>query len=167
VALTVEDGTVVAGADSYVSLAAAATYATNHGNTTFAALASDALREAALRYATTWVDNRYSWPGTIVDDDQALNWPRGGAYDAQGRGIDSDEIPQALKDAVCEAAFAHVTATLAEVLDRGGMTTSEKVGPVEVTYSTVAPPSRTFPFIDSIVSRIVGSWTPGIAVLVR
>lgn len=149
-ALTVETGAIVANADSYISRADADTYATNHGNTSWASVSADN-RDAALRYATKWIDGRYSWPGSIVDDDQVLAWPREGVTDAEGRIIAITEIPQVLKDAVCEAAFAHVAEALNEILSRGGEIESVKAGPVEVTFKSSAPPSRTFPFIDSIL----------------
>src|SRR5688572_28949046 len=115
--LIVETGAIVAGAESYISVADALTYGTKHpseGATAFAALA-EASQEGALRIATTWVDTRYGWPGGIVDEDQALSWPRNYACDAEGRDISATTIHVALKNAVCEAAFAHVNEALNEV----------------------------------------------------
>lgn len=167
--LVIEDGTIVAGADSYISAANAVVYGAKHtgaGQAAFAALA-EASQESALRISTQWLDARYQWPGTIVDDDQALSWPRAGAIDSEGRDIASDAIPQAIKDALCEAAFAHALEDLNEIRSRGGLTTSETVGPISVTYSSAAPPGRSFPFIDSLLKRIAGPFMAGILTLVR
>src|SRR5712664_1631195 len=77
-ALIVEDGTIVSGAESYIGVTDAATYHNNRGNTTFAGLSSDALREQMLRKATDYMQEMYRlrWTGSRVSTQQALDWPR-------------------------------------------------------------------------------------------
>ena len=63
--LEVEDGTGKATAESYISVVDASTYFTARAVTAWAALASDALREAALRKATEYMIATYRdrWQG--------------------------------------------------------------------------------------------------------
>lgn len=154
-ALTVESGAGLANAESYISVADADTYFSNHGSPSAWTALTTADKESALRYATLWVDRRYAWPGEIryPETPQALSFPlEVGAEDMQGRELAT--VPQAVKDATCEAALAHVNGTLAEVRDRGGAIQSATVGPLSVTYSSGAPNGRTFPYIDALLSTI-------------
>lgn len=98
-------------ADSYATLAEANTYHIDRGNTAWTG--SDALRDAALRRATTWVDNtyRHRFPGWRTDDrDQNLEWPRTHAFDIAGELLDVDEIPIEIKRAQIEAALRELVA---------------------------------------------------------
>ncbi len=165
-AIVVETGAIVAGANSYISVAGADSYFEARNNLTWAAL-SDEDKEAALLYATSWIDSRYSWPGSIIADAQTLSWPRMGAYDADLRSISSATIPQAIIDAECEAALAHVVAVLNEVRERGGGLAYAKVDVLEVSYFRGAAAGRTFPYIDSIVAKIAGPFSNGIITTYR
>ncbi len=165
-AIIVETGAIVAGANSYVSEAYADSYFETRNNSDWAALSTEA-KEAALVYATSWIDSRYSWPGIIVDDSQALSWPRLGAYDVDLRSISSTSIPTALSHAVCEAALAHVSAVLNEVRERGGGLAYAKVDVLEVSYFRGAAAGRTFPYIDAILYKICSPFSNGILTTYR
>lgn len=109
-AVIVEDGTGVAGANSYVSAADCGTYATARGLT----FTPDGTGDSALIRATTWLDATYInyWPGVpTLGRSQDLQWPR---YDVEnttevtdvdGNTIAKDEIPVEVIDALCEAAI--------------------------------------------------------------
>lgn len=165
-AVIAEDGTGLAAANSYVSVATADAYFSARNNTTWAAY-STAVKEAALLYACQWLDARYSWPGTISVDTQALSWPRDGVTDSEGRIIDLDVVPAALKDAQCEAAAAHALEALNEVLARGGAISSVTVDVLSVTFSASASPGRSFPYIDGIVARIAVPFSAGLLTTYR
>lgn len=165
-ALIVEDGSIVTGANTYVSEAYADAYFEARNNSEWAALSTEQ-KEAALLYATSWVDSRYSWPGIIVDDSQTLSWPRLGAYDVDLRSISSTSIPTALLSAVCEAALAHVSAVLNEVRERGGNLAYAKVDVLEVSYFRGAAAGRTFPYIDAILYKISIPFSNGILTTYR
>lgn len=158
-ALTVEDGSVVAGADSYISLADAETYFTNHGPPS-GWTGTDAVKEGALRYAASWLDSTYAWAGVIVDSDQALDWPRSGVYDDEGRLLAADEIPQRLRDAQCEAALEHLSAALNVGLDRGGLVKRRKVGPLETEFADHAPGRRVRDYLDALVAPLTSGGSP-------
>ena len=80
--LIVEDGTGKVDAESYQSVSAADTYFSNVGNSLWTG--STAVKEAALRKATIYLDSTYQWQGSIFSLEQSLNWPRLGVYDYQG-----------------------------------------------------------------------------------
>jgi len=164
--ITVEDGTIVANANSYVSVATADSYFSARNNTAWAAY-STPVKEAALLYACQWLDARYAWPGTISSDTQALSWPREGVTDSDGRIIDLDAIPTALKDAQCEAAAAHALEALNEILARGGAISSVTVDVLSVSFSASAAPGRSFPYIDGIVARIATPFASGVLTTFR
>jgi hypothetical protein len=108
-ALTVEDGSGIAAADSYVSLADASTIATALGLTFAISGDDEALAEQALRRATLWLDSTYRsrFPGWRTHYRlQGLEWPRQGAYDQNvvPQYIAVDEIPTEIKKATVIAA---------------------------------------------------------------
>ena len=76
--LVTEDGTGLATAESYATLVEAAAYHTSIGNSSWAALASDTVREQYLRKATFYMLQRYRprWSGWRKTSTQALDWPR-------------------------------------------------------------------------------------------
>lgn len=160
----------MANADSYISLVDAASYHTARGNTSWGAVATDALREIALRKATTYIDQKYysRWKGAQINPvTQSLQWPRAGVkvaqeqvyydvppsyYDTQYSGfLAITTIPQRLKDAVCEAALISLTEVLNPALKRGGKVTSVTVGPISQTFSGSAPSTTTYQIIDRLL----------------
>lgn len=149
-ALTTEDGTGKSDAESFVSLADAETYFTNHVAPAQWSAASDAQKEAALRYATAWVDLGFDWPGSVVSTSQALGWPREGVTDRDGREIASNVVPQSVQDATCEVAAVHLSKAVNEVLARGGQISRLKISPVELDTGG----SRFFAWVRSILSPI-------------
>lgn len=156
-AFIVEDGTGVSGANSYATTATADTYLGDRGYTAWAGYTT-AQKQARLINATQYVDNAYKWPGVKQDTANALNWPRSGAYDAEGTGIDNDTIPQALKDAVCLAALE---SSLVETLDRGGAVQSETVAVISKTYFASASPGKTFPQVTLALKPLLGGGSQG------
>jgi hypothetical protein len=109
-ALTIEDGTGVAGADSYVTLAEVVAFLTAYepasALTAWSAL-STAEQERHCRRATQYLDLAYGprFLGRRVEEDQALAFPREGIVTDDGFEIDSDTIPASLKSACCETAW--------------------------------------------------------------
>ncbi len=150
-ALTVEDGTVVASADSYISQADADTYFTNHDDPSDWTGATSALKDSALRFAVMTMDGMFEWSGAVQSSTQVLGWPRTSAEDAEGRAIASSTIPQRIKDAQCELAVQHIGSPINAALDRGGDVRRERAGPVEVEYSEGAAAEQVKPLIERIL----------------
>jgi hypothetical protein len=129
-ALIVEDGSIVANANSYVSDADYTAYAAARGKTIGA---SAAIRDQELILAMDYIEShRAQFQGSKVSSAQALQWPRTGAY-IDGFAIGSDEIPQELKSAQIEAAIlANSTALLPSGNTQNVQ--SEKLGELQISY---------------------------------
>jgi len=104
-ALVVEDGTVVEDANAYADVAYADAYlaANIHVFAQWDALAQEQ-KEFLLVWATRELDAQATWRGSKTDEESPLRWPRTGVYDVDGVPIGVNEIPTALKNAVCELA---------------------------------------------------------------
>lgn len=102
---TVEDGTLVVGANSYVSTTYADDYFIIDPNFTTAWTAlSSTQKQYYLAWATRILDQKVVWRGERYTTTQALRWPRKYVYDADDNLIDPTEIPRQLKEATCEFA---------------------------------------------------------------
>jgi len=89
-ALTVETGAIVTGANSYVSRADAIAYASDRGVTLADSTATDAILIKAAAYLESY---RNKFKGELVSRDQPLAWPRYNAV-IEGFAWDYDEIPR-------------------------------------------------------------------------
>lgn len=123
--------------NSYVSLATAQTYMDARLNAdAWDDAATDDIRNRALVMAARRLnDESYVGQPVYVDPRQALAWPRHGAYDRDGVWLDSDAIPQVVKDAQCELALALLVADTDDLLADTGLEgfSAVTVGPISVT----------------------------------
>ncbi len=106
-ALIIEDGSVVADAQSYASATELATYADLRG-TTLTAVEAD--REKLLIKAMDALQDR-CWKGERVSIDQVLAFPRFDV-DRDGQLLPSDEIPRELLYGQMALALAAIDTTL-------------------------------------------------------
>lgn len=150
--LIVEDGTGLATAESYASVASLDAYAAAHGSPAAWTAAGVVAKEAALRYASTWVDGRYLWRGIVLRTTQRLSWPRSGAVDPDGRELTG--VPARLVELVCQAALEHLVESLTAPAARGGAVASERVGSLEVSYFPGAPGGRSFSYLDDLADPL-------------
>lgn len=103
--LTVEDGTGLANANSFASLAEANSY---HEGIVAAHRsvwdsASDTTKSESLVMATRLLDRQTQWIGERKLSTQALSWPRNEA-ECDGHEVLSTIVPQPVKDATSELA---------------------------------------------------------------
>jgi hypothetical protein len=105
ITLIVEDGTLVANANTYISLEEATAYLEIDPRLgpIWAAMVDDEKRNQMLVFATRWLDENYQWFGAQVTKTQALRWPRCGMNDGEFC-VPSTIIPPALKHAVAQTA---------------------------------------------------------------
>lgn len=163
--LVVEDGTGLAGANSYVTLAQADTYLRARDRaTTWDAL--DAQTKAGrLIMATAYLDAAVQWAGEINTSIQALGWPRTGAVDKHGRALASNAVPTAVAHAVIEIAQAGDITT-----ERSRAATVKTVGPITVEYASESDVSQgpgRYAFALALVSDLVRASAAGAIRLVR
>jgi hypothetical protein len=101
--LTVEDGTNIPGANSYVSIEEADEYLTIRPNYSSWEDVED--QDFYLIWATQLLDQRAKFSGVKTFNDSALRWPRVGACDRDGLPVGGGEIPEGLRQATIEIAY--------------------------------------------------------------
>lgn len=148
-AIVIEDGTQVAGANSYVTEAELTAYATARGIT----LTGTA--EPLLIQAMDYIESR-RFKGDKMTKAQPLQWPRSGVY-VDGYLIENDEIPGKLKSAQLALAVAidagnNPLATSTQAVKR------EKVDVIEVEYQDGTSSS---PYIASVQAYLSDLIIPG------
>lgn len=168
--LIIETGEGVPGAESYVTVAEADAYHRKMGNAAWpAAPVGDedrelAAKEAALRRSALFLD-AYALPrltaaggGEKKRHDQALLFPRTGAVDFSGAPLDRDSVPDAYKNAQCEAALLAFTGVrLTPEAEAGPLLKRKKIDVLEKEWfegSYGAKP--VFGWLDSLLSGLFG-----------
>lgn len=130
-ALIVEDGTGMAAAESYVSVAWADDYLRRRARAATWDSYDVTTKAAYLLAATEYLDAMCQWRGTVLTVGQALGWPRSGALDKWARTVDEASVPSLVKTAVVEIA------SLGSITREGTAVMTRKViGPIEVEYDT-------------------------------
>lgn len=135
ITIVVEDGTGVASANSYVTVAEARTYAENRGVTLSAV---DDEVAAMLIKAVDYLEAQCCrYQGAKVDENQALCWPRTGVYFGSSETeFASDAIPNNLKSAQNALAMAvNQGIDLLPNLLASDYVTEETVGPITTKYA--------------------------------
>lgn len=135
-ALTVEDGTGVAGADAYVSLEDCTAYANAHELNDWLNATAD--QDAAIRRATAFLDRTYTWKGYKTwGRSQTLAWPRVEVLDEEDNEILGTEIPIEIVQATCELAAYEAAnpGALTPAVTATSFVTRERVGDIEVNYA--------------------------------
>lgn len=140
VVFTVEDGTIIDGANSYVTVAYADDYLSIKADSSDWTALSDVVVQKYLMLATRVLDQRAKFPNTVpTDTTQSLRWPRQGAYDRDGESIPDDVIPQQIQEATVEIAFNFFNNSVDPNNPTQGATQGVvnklKVGPIEIDYA--------------------------------
>lgn len=157
-----EDGTGLADAESYASVAWCDAYHTKYGNTDWAA-ASTTDREIALRKATRYLEAEYlmRWLGIRTTQTQALAWPRAWVYDSDDRLLLSNIMPLRLLEATALLARTALTTELLTVTvdasSTGVRRERQKLGPMEqeIEYTGAKGTRRTFPVVEDLLREYV------------
>ena len=142
-ALIVEDGTGVAGANTYASITTVDAYHLARGNTSWTG--TDAAKESAILRAMGYIEG-LAWQGEPLNGPvgasgyQPLQWPRYGVAPG-GLSWPAGEIHPGVINALCEAALVELSMSgaLAPELERGGLVVSEKVDVIETVFASGAP----------------------------
>lgn len=130
--ITVEDGSNVAGANSYVSLVDARALLDDYGQNLDV---DDTIAEQQLLTASRYVDAfRARFQGLKTTSTQSMQWPRSPVI-IDGSSIDNDTIPQDLIDAQVFAAYENAQGQTLQPSSTGQSVRLEEVtGAVKVEY---------------------------------
>ena len=156
VTIVVEDGTIVADANSYISVADARAYAEQRGVTL---PVSDDEVGAMIINSTDYIESfECKFAGERVSTEQELSWPRADAYlCGSDTPFPSDQIPKDLKKAQCASVIALSQGlVLMPNITAQDYVTEETVGPITTKY---ANPIQTgietkFTGIESLLERL-------------
>ena len=154
-ALVVEDGTGVVGANSYVTVAELRAFATDRA---ISIPIEDELCIPLLIKATDYLDLK-DYIGTKATDGQGLSWPRKAeGYYTVTDGVYSYTIPSILKTAQMMVAVEVQNGELLPAV-RPGKYKSTKVGSLSVVYATDAALSAAtrIPAVDTILVPLLSS----------
>jgi len=133
-ALVIETGSIVTGAESFATAAELVTYAANFGRVIPADTPS---QEALLRRAVLEM-NAKPWKGRTVSPAQTLAWPRFEVCLNKWL-LPSNAIPAQIKAGQMALATEIHADDLSPPEQRLGSISREKVGPLETEYSTASP----------------------------
>ncbi len=146
-------------ANTYVTLAVADQYHEDRppAGTTWSGAASDAVKNAALLWATTLLDSLFEWTGwPAVPGTQALLWPRTGMWYRNGQAVLSTIIPVELQEATAEYArqlLAEDRAADGDIETKG--ITKIVAGPIELGFKNTVS-AKVVP--DAAVHLLVTEW---------
>jgi hypothetical protein len=157
--LVIEDGTVVTGANSYVTVAEVTTFCSDRGLTSWAELGSPDKITAIIR-GMDYVET-FNFKGEKYSYDDPLEWPRVGVYDDINLEPEFEEyyqeIPPGLKNAVCRAAYE-------ESVSPGVLQTSltsgirrEKIDVLEIEYFGTQPSRVVYQTIEGYLKGLLKS----------
>lgn len=150
-AIVCEDGSGLPNSETYISVADATTHHANLGNTAWASLASDTIREQYLRRATAYMEQafRERWRGRRNHYGQALSWPRWGIM-VDGLPVYATIVPAEVAAACADLALKAASGDLNADLTQGIVT--KKVGPIETQYDRYSPQQVRYPSIEMALS---------------
>jgi hypothetical protein len=157
-AFTIEDGTLVDGANAFVSATVYRAYCDERG---IEVTATDGEIEQASVRTTDYTEARFGryFIGELVETTQALSWPRSDAGDYL-----ETEIPAPLLRAHCEYIRRELSAPLAPdpTVDASGATTvvtKKKLGPLEQEFQVmnagVPTLMRSYPMADMMIAPLL------------
>ena len=148
--LIIEDGSIVPGADSFVSAADFAVYAANYG---VEVPNVEPAQEALLRRAAVQLES-LPWAGSLVSGEQLLSWPRAGVA-RNGFPVASSAIPSQVKQAqMALAAELHAEDVAAAKVAKGAITKEAVDGAVTREYA--APVVKTSVSTRPCVALLTG-----------
>lgn len=167
-AFVVEDGTGVAGANSYTSVEFADAYFDERGNTVWASITDPADKEKLLVQATDYIELIYGrrFIGDMASIGQSLSWPRSSAA-----GYLATAIPLNLQKATAEYALRANEGPLLPdpQVDGNNFTavvTKKVVGPIEKEFQVMGGGRngrliRSYPTADGYMVGLVVPFTAG------
>lgn len=146
-ALTVETGAGVEGANSFATLAQARDFALLRG---VVLSATDSVLTAYLVKATDWLKQK-SYLGTKTNAGEAyLPWPRSGLI-VDEEVFDEDTVPSAIVEATCQLCIEQQNGAILFPALVDPEVKREKIGPIDTEYVTGRTSPR-MPAVDAILA---------------
>lgn len=149
-ALTIENGTQVSGANSYISLAEFKAWADARSIT----YGADSVVEGQILRAMDYIES-LAFQGFKLTRGQALQWPRSNVV-IDGFAAPVDEIPVYLKNAVYEATKVEIDGD-SKLAASDRQVTSEQVGEIAITYKDSASMKRETPALTAALRKLTAS----------
>lgn len=151
--IVVEDGTGLANAESYASVATADAYWAARSNPAAWSSLDVVGKETNLRTATEYLV-RYSgrWRGSRVSATQALDWPRA-CVTVDRVTLPNNAIPVQLQRAVCELALKAASGPL--TVDEGAQVKAEAIGPLSTTYADGARQQTRYAAVEAMLAPLL------------
>jgi hypothetical protein len=153
--LIVEDGTGLATAESYCSVAYADQRQGDRGNTDWVGLNTND-KEAALRRSFDWLIQHYrgQWKGYRLHRDQAGDWPRFAVF-ADGYPVLANSVPVAImnaqSDLATRAAAGDINPDIEPQIIR------QQVGQIVTEWDKAADPQTIYPAIIQMLRPYLGA----------
>jgi hypothetical protein len=132
-ALVIEDGSIVIGAESFATAAELVVYAANFGKVI---PVDTAAQEALLRRSALQM-SALCWKGYAVHRDQTLSWPRLGVC-RNGWDLLPNEIPLQVKAGQMALTAEIYADDLIDPNTKSGAVTKKVVGPIEFDYAAAS-----------------------------
>lgn len=154
--IIVEDGSIVPGANSYVTTVELDTYAADRGLTIAGDQSELLIRANDYLETLNFIGNRYT-------KEQPLEWPRINAY-VDGFDIEVDEIPNDLKIAQM-ALSLEIDAGNDPMAPVERSTKKEKVDVIEVEYMDGTRDSTYAPSYQRYLNKLVSGNTSGLGIV--
>lgn len=148
-ALVIEDGSVVSGANSYITLAEYRSWANARG---INADLSDTILERYVLRAMDYFE-QLLFIGNKANENQPLQWPRTEAL-IDGYYADATEIPTVVKTALYEAVKVEADG-YSELNNQERKTIRERVGDIEIEYASNSENRTLTPALTNALRKVI------------
>lgn len=146
-ALIIEDGSVVANANSYITVAEFKSWADGRG----ISYGTDEAVEQAILRAMDWFERQF-FIGRKANENQPLQWPRTEAL-IDGYYADATEIPKEVPVALYEATKVELDGN-SQLNNEDRRTIREQVGDISVEYAENSNNRVTTPALTFAMNRL-------------
>ena len=148
-ALIIEDGSLVTGANSYITVDGWKAWMDDRNITH---TNSDSKIEGAILRAMDYFESLH-FKGLKHTETQALQWPRDRVF-IDSYDVDSDEIPKEVKNAMYELTKIELDGDL-PLNAQERQTESEQIGDIKVVYSNTAMMRKRTPAFNFAVRKLI------------
>ena len=147
-AIVVEDGTLVSGANSYITLDEFQAWADARG----ISYGTDFTLSQQLFRATDYFE-ALRFKGLKADENQTMQWPRDQVL-IDGYAVDSNEIPSEVKIAIYELIKIEIDGD-SKLSPSEREVTSEQIDSIKITYKDNAGMKRSTPALERALRKLV------------